>query len=324
MLALRRRPELERLSTGCRPSQIVVARSTAASGDWRWLALTVVVAARPGRRRRALGAVPAHLRGPAARRATSCGSRARPARRAPTPALRPARPAPHRPGLGVARRCRCAAASSCWRSVPAWSASPATCDWHTHDDPARAWSPPVARCSSASTPGASTAAARCGGRACRSRPATVFAARASCWREFLLVASVFTIVLAVAARRACPTPSRAGRARCARWLVVTVQVVAAALRWSAQRPFAVDLRSARATPAPPLVMVGYSTRLAVSTTLTGLVFSGSRGSPTGSSRCWSPSRSWPGPAWRLVRVAAALARPRAAGRGRGERRGLRR
>jgi hypothetical protein len=57
-------------------------------------------------------------------------------------------------------------------------------------------------------------------------------------------------------------------------VVVTVQVVAASLRWSAQHPFAVDLRSARATPAPPLSMVGYSTRLAISTTLTGLVFSG--------------------------------------------------
>ena len=46
------------------------------------------------------------------------------------------------------------------------------------------------------------------------------------------------------------------------------------MRWSSRRPFAVDLRSARATPAPPLVMVGYSTKLAVTTTLTSLVFSG--------------------------------------------------
>jgi hypothetical protein len=35
----------------------------------------------------------------------------------------------------------------------------------------------------------------------------------------------------------------------------------------------VDLRSVRATPAPPLVMVAYSARLAVAATLTGLVFS---------------------------------------------------
>ena len=63
------------------------------------------------------------------------------------------------------------------------------------------------------------------------------------------------------------------------WLVVTLQVVAAAMRWSDRRPFAVDLRSARATPAPPMTMVGYSTRLAVSTTFTGLVFSGLARSP---------------------------------------------
>ena len=35
-----------------------------------------------------------------------------------------------------------------------------------------------------------------------------------------------------------------------------------------------DLRSARATPAPPVVMAGYSARLAMVTTVTGLVFSG--------------------------------------------------
>jgi len=45
------------------------------------------------------------------------------------------------------------------------------------------------------------------------------------------------------------------------------------MRWSSRRPFSVDLRSARATPAPPAVMVGYSTKLAVATTLTSLVFS---------------------------------------------------
>jgi hypothetical protein len=54
--------------------------------------------------------------------------------------------------------------------------------------------------------------------------------------------------------------------------VVNVQVVATSLRWSVRRPYAVDLRSARATPAPPLVMVGYSSRLAVTTTFTGLLF----------------------------------------------------
>jgi hypothetical protein len=55
-------------------------------------------------------------------------------------------------------------------------------------------------------------------------------------------------------------------------VVVLFQVVSASMRWSVRRPYTVDLRSARATPAPPLVMVGYSARLALSTTLTGMVF----------------------------------------------------
>lgn len=103
-------------------------------------------------------------------------------------------------------------------------------------------------------------------------PATVFAARALVLGEFLLVASAVTIALA-SLRAGVPTVSQAS-AMLSTWVVVLVQVVAAAMRWSDRRPLAVDLRSARATPAPPLAMVGYSTRLAVSTTMTGLVFSG--------------------------------------------------
>jgi hypothetical protein len=70
-----------------------------------------------------------------------------------------------------------------------------------------------------------------------------------------------------------PTASELTALLCT-WVVVVLQVVSAAMRWSSLRPFAVDLRSARATPAPPIVMVGYSTKLAVATTLTSLVFSG--------------------------------------------------
>jgi hypothetical protein len=103
-------------------------------------------------------------------------------------------------------------------------------------------------------------------------PGTVFAARAYVLAEFLLAASLATIALA-AVRAGVPDPAELVALVCT-LVVVTVQVVAASLRWSAQHPFAVDLRSARATPAPPLSMVGYSTRLAISTTLTGLVFSG--------------------------------------------------
>jgi hypothetical protein len=103
-------------------------------------------------------------------------------------------------------------------------------------------------------------------------PWAVFAARAWVLAEFLLVASFITLVLA-GLRAGVPTFAELTALLCT-WIVVVLQVVSAAMRWSSRRPFAVDLRSARATPAPPVVMVGYSTKLAVTTTLTSLVFSG--------------------------------------------------
>jgi len=102
--------------------------------------------------------------------------------------------------------------------------------------------------------------------------ATVFAARAWVLTEFLLAASLVTMVLA-GLRAGLPSAAELTALLCT-WLVVVLQVVASAMHWSQRRPFSVDLRSARATPAPPLVMVGYSTKLAVTTTVTGLVFSG--------------------------------------------------
>jgi hypothetical protein len=88
--------------------------------------------------------------------------------------------------------------------------------------------------------------------------------------EVLLGATRITVVLA-SLRAGVPTASQLSSVLCAA-VVVSLQVVAASLRWSVRRPFPVDMRSARATPAPPLVMVGYSSRLALTTTLTGLVF----------------------------------------------------
>jgi hypothetical protein len=102
-------------------------------------------------------------------------------------------------------------------------------------------------------------------------PRAVFAARAWVLGEFLFLAAAITIGLA-SLRAGMPAPAELTALVCT-WVVVTVQVVAAAMRWSQQRPYAVDLRSARATPAPAVLMVVYSARLAVSTTLTGLVFS---------------------------------------------------
>ena len=78
--------------------------------------------------------------------------------------------------------------------------------------------------------------------------------------------------LRTAGRAGAPTPAELTAVGCCT-LVVVAQVVSASLRWSVRRPYAVDLRSARATPAPPLVMVGYSARHALATTLVGLLFS---------------------------------------------------
>jgi hypothetical protein len=101
-------------------------------------------------------------------------------------------------------------------------------------------------------------------------PRLVFTARVIVLAEILLVATALTITLA-ALRAGKPTLPQLLAVLLAA-IVVTVQVVATALRWSVRHPYAVDLRSARATPAPPLVMVGYSSRLALGTTFTGLMF----------------------------------------------------
>jgi hypothetical protein len=103
-------------------------------------------------------------------------------------------------------------------------------------------------------------------------PTTLFDARAWVLFEFLAVASLITVALG-AMRAGLPNAEELS-ALVATLLVVLVQVVAAAMRWSIKSPFPVDLRSARATPAPPASMVGYSARLATSTTFTSLVFSG--------------------------------------------------
>ena len=101
-------------------------------------------------------------------------------------------------------------------------------------------------------------------------PRLAFGSRVLVLLEVLVAASLVTLLLA-SLRAGLPTASQVAAVLCAT-VVLTVQVVATALRWSVRRPYAVDLRSARATPAPPLVMVGYSSRLALSTTFTGLLF----------------------------------------------------
>ena len=103
-------------------------------------------------------------------------------------------------------------------------------------------------------------------------PGLAFASRVWVLTEVLLGAALVTVVLSTL-RAGVPTLPELVALFFAT-LVVAGQVVSASMRWSVQRPFSVDMRSARATPAPPVVMVGYSTRLALGTTFVGLVFSG--------------------------------------------------
>jgi len=102
-------------------------------------------------------------------------------------------------------------------------------------------------------------------------PSDVFDSRAWVITEFLAVASLITVGMG-ALRAGLPNGPEAA-ALAFTLVVVLLQVVGAAMRWSLLHPFPADMRSARATPAPPTTMVGYSARLAVSTTFTGLFFS---------------------------------------------------
>ncbi|GAA3672268.1 hypothetical protein GCM10022237_34900 [Nocardioides ginsengisoli] len=104
------------------------------------------------------------------------------------------------------------------------------------------------------------------------RPRTVLLARAWVLVEVLVGGGLLTLALG-AVRAGRPTVAEAAAVVLA-LVVVVAQALSAGLRWSAAHPHATELRSARATPAPPLPMVGYSIRLAVATTLTGLLFGG--------------------------------------------------
>lgn len=150
-------------------------------------------------------------------------------------------------------------------------------------------------------------------------PMQSFVARSWVLAEWLLVASVLTLVLA-SLRAGMPTAAETTAVLCT-LVVVTLQVVAVAMTWSSRRPFSVDLRSARATPAPPTVMVGYSAKLATSTTLTAMVFSTTASlGPAwlvacfavpfvvwSSVRWWRASRTWVDPVQRAAVVTTVAA-----------------
>lgn len=128
----------------------------------------------------------------------------------------------------------------------------------------------------------------------------VFDARAWVLAEWLAAAALVTLVLA-SIRAGVPTAAELSSAL-AVLVVVTAQVVAVAMTWSYRRPFNVSMRSARATPAPPSVMVGYSAKLATTTTLTGVCFT-----LTAASGAWNAAvlLAVPFLCWSLVRFLRA-------------------
>ena len=101
------------------------------------------------------------------------------------------------------------------------------------------------------------------------RPRLAFGVRVVVLLEVLWAATALALLLG-SLRAGVPTTAQVVAVLCSS-VVVTLQVVAGSMRWSLRRPYAVDMRSARATPAPPLTMVGYSTRLALVTTFTGML-----------------------------------------------------
>lgn len=103
-------------------------------------------------------------------------------------------------------------------------------------------------------------------------PRVVFAARAWVCAEFITVASAIT--LAIGCLRAGVPDLADIAAVVAGSVAVLLHVVSAAMRWSQAHPYSADLHSARATPAPPLAMIAYSSKLAASTTVIALLFSG--------------------------------------------------
>jgi hypothetical protein len=101
-------------------------------------------------------------------------------------------------------------------------------------------------------------------------PRTMLAARLLVVAE-VCVAGALVALVAAALRAGPPTRSQLIVVLAA-LVATTAQVVARCARWSVGRPYAAALREARDQPAPPAAMAGYSARLAVSTTFTGIVY----------------------------------------------------
>jgi hypothetical protein len=101
-------------------------------------------------------------------------------------------------------------------------------------------------------------------------PRTMLAARLLVIAEVCLAGALVALV-AAGVRAGRPAPAEVVVVVAA-LVATTAQVVARCARWSMERPYAAALREARDQPAPPAAMAGYSARLAVSTTGTGLLY----------------------------------------------------
>jgi hypothetical protein len=101
----------------------------------------------------------------------------------------------------------------------------------------------------------------------------LFRAKAQVVAEVCTVAVVLAVI--AGALRAGRSPTAAEAVALAGCTVVSVsRVVATCMHLSLVRPHRAELRGPRDTPAPPGAMAAYSVRLAVSTTLVAVLFSG--------------------------------------------------
>jgi hypothetical protein len=104
-------------------------------------------------------------------------------------------------------------------------------------------------------------------------PWVLLTARLLLVAELSLLACAVAVGVAAVRAPAPPTVAEAVAVLCAT-IATTAQVVGHCARWSVTRPYAATLRDARDQPAPPAAMAAYSARLAVATTMTGLLLTG--------------------------------------------------
>jgi hypothetical protein len=104
-------------------------------------------------------------------------------------------------------------------------------------------------------------------------PRTVFRAKARVVAEVCGVAVVLAVAAGASRSGHWPNAAELTAVLCCA-AVAIAHVVATCMHLSTTRPHRADLRGPRDTPAPPGVMAAYSLRLAISTTLLAILFSG--------------------------------------------------